>query len=514
MIQDRRDFLKSLPVTTSVAAGLVRALPQEVPEKKPPPPEKPERQEKPEPEIPAKKKPDPFLSGNFAPVKKELEPTALEVTGTLPKELTGFYVRNGPNPQFPPLGTYTWMDGDAMLHGVRFRDGKATYSNRWVRTHVWNAEHGAGEALFGGMLDPPSVTRVPPHIARNASRANTSIVYHHKKLLTLWEGDKPYAVSPTDLKTEGRYDFRGQLIYNFCSHPKVDPKTGEMLFFGAGVTVPYVKYGICDERGVLTYQTPIEIPEPVLMHDFAITEKHTVFCDLPMVFSMAKLRAGANPWTFRADRPARFGVMARKGTSAKIKWFETDPCYFFHTFGAFEEKGEIVIVASRYDRFPTGMIGFYEEAKDGKRVADAAYAHRFRLNLETGKVASEALDDVPAEWSRIDERRQGRPFRYGYAMRGPMDGLIQYDFAKGKKKIHIHGKGRRGGEGLFVPHPEKKAENAGWVLCYVHDEGSHKTDLVVIDAEDFEAKPIARLRMPQRVPYGFHGTWIPGAELG
>src|ERR1700712_1636703 len=90
---------------------------------------------------------NPFLSGNYAPVRSEDE-FDLAVTGQIPAGLNGAFYRNGPNPQFEPRGPYHWFGGDGMIHGFFLEDGKARYRNRWVRTPRWREEHAAGKALF------------------------------------------------------------------------------------------------------------------------------------------------------------------------------------------------------------------------------------------------------------------------------------------------------------------------------------------------------------------------------
>src|ERR1043166_1408924 len=101
---------------------------------------------------------EPFLRGRFAPIHDELDAEDLVIDGVLPSELTGAYLRNGPNPRFPPMGSYTFpMEGDAMVHGIWLEGGRAGYRNRWVQTQGLQAEERAGRALFGGLLTPSFV---------------------------------------------------------------------------------------------------------------------------------------------------------------------------------------------------------------------------------------------------------------------------------------------------------------------------------------------------------------------
>lgn len=277
---------------------------------------------------------NPYLEDNFAPVREEISTENLKVIGELPAELSGMFVRNGSNPQFDPIGRYHWFDGDGMLHGVRVSNGKATYSNRYVRTNKFAAEKSAGRAILTGLLEPPQ--KDTPPISPNT--ANTALVWHAGQLLALWEGGEPHAIKLPQLETIGANNYNGKLVSAFTAHPKVDPVTGEMMFFGYSVFAPpYLKYGVVSASGELLRTVPIELPIGVMMHDFAITENYTIFMDLPLTFSMQRMQQGQPPLMFEGDRPSRFGIVPRHGDNSSIRWFESPACYVFHTLNAYED---------------------------------------------------------------------------------------------------------------------------------------------------------------------------------
>src|SRR5215470_12081907 len=101
---------------------------------------------------------DPHLSGNFAPVGPEIDAADLPViSGRIPPELSGAYMRNGPNPLFKPI-TYTFpFDGDGMIHAVYLDNGRARYRNRFVQTRSLDVERRAGRAVYGGFARPMPV---------------------------------------------------------------------------------------------------------------------------------------------------------------------------------------------------------------------------------------------------------------------------------------------------------------------------------------------------------------------
>jgi carotenoid cleavage dioxygenase-like enzyme len=450
---------------------------------------------------------NPYLDDNFAPVSEEITADNLKVIGELPPDLSGMFVRNGPNPQHQPIGQYHWFDGDGMLHGVRIHDGKATYRNRYIKTRGWQIENQVGKAVWTGLMEPP--VRDNPY-GPGKNTANTALIWHAGQLLATWEGGAPHAVTTPDLDTIGEHNYNGKLVSAFTAHPKVDPVTGEMMFFGYGFAPPFLKYSVVSATGELLRTVPIDIPMGVMMHDFAITENYTIFMDLPLSFSMQRMQKGLPGLMFERDKPSRFGIVPRHGDNSNIRWFESPSCYVFHTLNAYEEKDEVVLIACRMNSTNVLVSNDTERDSDG----DIPRLHRWRFNLSTGSVREERLDDVPSEFPRVNENLLGRKTRYGYS--GKMaagsvplfDGVIKYDLEDETSQIHGYGKGCYGGEAVFAPRLGASKEDDGWLVTFVYDTSSETSELVVINAQDMTSEPVARVLIPTRVPYGFHGAWI------
>ncbi|MBD2515636.1 carotenoid oxygenase family protein [Nostoc sp. FACHB-973] len=453
---------------------------------------------------------NPYLDRNFAPVREEITTDKLSVIGELPPELSGMFVRNGPNPQWSPIGEYHWFDGDGMLHGVQITNGVATYRNRYVQTRGWKKEREAGKAIWTGLLEPREMDN--PHGPRK-NTANTALVWHAGQMLALNESGGPHAIKLPELETIGEYTYDGKLVSAFTAHPKVDPVTGEMIFFGYSPLVPpYLQYSVVSAQGELLRTVPIDLPIGVMMHDFAITENYTIFMDLPVTFSAQRAQRGEPIMMFERDRPSRFGIVPRHGDNSNIRWFESLPCYAFHTLNAYEEGDEVVLIACRMSS--TTVLISDDSQLDPE--ANIPRLYRWRFNLSTGTVREEMLDDVASEFPRVNENLLGRKTRYGYsnkAANSPLplfEGIIKYDFSNGKSQTHEFGEGRYGGEAVFAPRPGATVEDDGWLMTFVHDEGSDTSELVVVNAQDITAEPVARVIIPQRVPYGFHGAWVVG----
>lgn len=455
---------------------------------------------------------NPYLEGNFAPVRKEITVDNLPVIGEIPPSLNGMFVRNGPNPQFPPKGRYHWFDGDGMLHGVNISNGKASYHNRYVRTKGWEIEHDAGHAVWTGIFEPFQADN-PYGPVKNT--AHTALVYHSDRLLALWEGGEPHEIKLPELETIGSYTYQNRLKSAFTAHPKVDAVTGEMMFFGYAIDrPPYLQYSVVSPEGNLLKTVPIDLRVGVMMHDFAITQNYTIFMDLPLTFRPERIQRGEPSFMFESDTPSRFGIVPRHGDNSNIRWFEAPACYVFHTLNAWEEGDEVVLVACRMEG--TSVLGGSNSTDNGK--SDIPRLHRWRFNLKTGAVVEEQIDDIPSEFPRANEQLLGRPNRYGYTSRSApnsmplFDGIIKYDFHKGTSQSHQFGRGRYGGEAVFAPQPGATDEDDGWLLTFVYDEEKETSELVIVSAKDIASEPVARIVIPSRVPYGFHGAWIPTRE--
>ncbi len=432
-----------------------------------------------------------FLRGNYGPVFDELTDTNLKVTGSIPKSLSGLYVRNGSNPKSGEAGH--WFFGDGMVHGVRLEGGEAKwYRNRYVRT----------PKLAKGLdaMDPDCI------FDPTASAANTHVLAHAGRIWALEEGHLPWELS-AELETIGADDFGGRLKTAFTAHPKLCPETNELHFFGYGAVPPYVTYHVLDAKGELVHSAPITTPKGTMMHDFMITRDHAIFMDLPVVFNMDNMAKGLPPIGWDDDYGARIGILPRMGTDADVKWFEIDPCYVFHPLNAYVDGDEVVCDVGRHASMWRGSMDNFEPC----------FMHRWRFDMKTGAVREEQLDDWAHGFPRVDDRVVGLKHRYGWvagSRLGRTSGMddagvvARYDMKDFSKTVHDLGPTAHPGEFVFVQDSADSAEDGGYAMGFVYDSATDSSDLVILDASDLAKKPVARIHLPRRVPFGFHGSWV------
>ncbi|HKP57406.1 MAG TPA: carotenoid oxygenase family protein [Polyangiales bacterium] len=443
-----------------------------------------------------------WMQNNFAPVPEERELLGLEVTGEIPADLSGTYIRNGPNPKHGDRGH--WFVGDGMLHGVRLHAGRAEwYRNRWVQTSV--LERDAAQAL----RPASSLTETP---------SNVSLVQHAGRLLSLGEVGLPFEVTP-ELATRGVYDFAGKLKTFMTAHPKIDPMTGELHMFGYGIGIPHLTYHLVSASGELLRSVPITLPRPAMIHDFQITRSWIVFYDLPvLVDAKAALNGAPLPFRWQPENGARIGLMPRAGGDADVIWLPIDPCYFFHAWNAYEDAmGQVILDVCR-------MASLWVDTSTDFDVAPTP--HRYTLDPVRRSVELEQLDDQPVDFPRIDERRIGLPHRYGYGLVFDRSAdasrpdkalltfgghrLVKYDRESQRATSCDLGEARSAGEALFVPRGASTQEDDGYLMSLVFDRRSQLSSLEIFAARQLERGAIASVQLPVRIPHGIHGVWVAG----
>jgi len=462
---------------------------------------------------------NPYLMGAYAPVDKEIVATDLKVTGEIPADINGVYVRNGPNARYTPTSHYHWFDGDGMIHALYLENGKATYRNRWVRTDGFLREEAEDKALWQGVMG--NLATNPRGSNYNLKdTANTAVACFNKKLLTMWYmcGDI-YALDPFSLETLGKEDFKGSLSSKAMAHVKIDEYTNEMMFFDYGLKPPYMWYGVVGANGSLKHFTEVPLPGPRLPHDMAITENYSILMDLPYINDPEALRAGRSKIVFRDDWPSRFAIVPRYGNKEDIRWFEAKPCYIYHVINSWEEGDEVIMdTCMNYNPAPQANAkGAIEKLKAYLRLEAVVY--RYRFNLKTGAVKEEQLDDRLTEFPMINATRMGRKTRYAYNQSFDIsdvlrfDGLVKYDTELQTSQYYNYGSGIYGSEAPFIPKPNAEAEDDGYVITFVSDEAAGTSQVLILDAKEVDRGPLATIDLPQRVPLGFHACWVPGSKM-
>jgi len=472
------------------------------------------------------------IAGNFAPVPEHPVTQSLPITGKIPTNIDGVYLRNGANPLYEPVAGHHFFDGDGMVHAVQFTNGSVSYSCRFTETHRLAQEKALGRPVFpkaiGELHGHSGIARLALYYARSLCGlvdgthgmgvANAGLVYFNNRLLAMSEDDIPYHIRVTpngDLTTVCRYDFDNQLKSTMIAHPKVDPVDKNMYALSYDVVQkPYLKYFRFDASGVKSPDVEIPLEQPTMMHDFAITENFVVVPDQQVVFKLGEMIRGGSPVVYDKEKVSRFGVLSKNAEdSSEMIWIDAPECFCFHLWNAWEEPetDEVVVIGSCM----TPADSIFNECEENLE----SVLSEIRLNLKTGKSTRRPIikesEQVNLEAGMVNKNKLGRKTQFAYlALAEPwpkVSGFAKVDLFSGEVKKYIYGENRFGGEPLFLPNSDSENEDDGYILTFVHDEKEWKSELQIVNAATLKLE--ASIQLPSRVPYGFHGTFINSNDL-
>jgi carotenoid cleavage dioxygenase len=449
-----------------------------------------------------------FLQGNFAPWRTEDSIDQLEVIGKLPSDLGGSLLRNGPNPQFDPTGPYHWFNGDGMIHQIKIQNGQASYRNRWVHTERFKLERQAGRSLYDSSDIPEAYKekiKQTPYFT-----ANTNIVSYNNKLQALNEGSLPYAMELEQLNTLGMDTYAGEIQQTLSAHPRYDYQN-KHLYTYSYISQDYkLRYYCINQTNNVIAQKTIDWPHPVMLHDFVNTENYIIFPLFPCTYSFERKQAGESFFMWEGDQlPTTLLITDKNGN--EISRIETDPCYVYHFGNAYESRKNIIIdvmYSPRTSLMPDRNGNILEGSED------IAVYSRWVINLNSGTVKMTKLDNMPAEFPRFDERFNGRSYQYLYTAGGIpsdtslFDRIIRYEAGTNNKQEFIFTDGDTPWEPVFVPRSAQEGD--GYLLSPVYRAQENRSDIVIFNAQHVSDGPMATIKIPHRIPYGFHGNFVSG----
>jgi carotenoid cleavage dioxygenase-like enzyme len=476
----------------------------------------------------------PSFTGFNTPSRIEADIADLDVMGEIPFELNGAFYRVQPDPQFPPrLGDDIAFNGDGMVTMFRFEGGRCHFKQRWAQTDKWKLENEAGKGLFGAYRNP--LTDDPAVAGEIRGTANTNVFVYGGKLYALKEDSPALAMDLATMETDGYTDFAGITGQTFTAHPKVDPATGNMIAFGyaaRGVCTDDVTYYEISPDGVLIRELWFKAPYYCMMHDFAITPDFALFHIVPSIGNMERLEKGMPHFGFDTTMPVYLGVLPRRegSTAEDIRWFKRDNCFASHVMNAFQEGSKIHFDTAEAKN---NMFPFFPDVHGEPFNGMEAMSYLTRWTVDMASNGDEfdsvtRLTETAAEFPRIDDRRSGLPYRYGWMlemdMRRPvelkggsaggllMNCLFLKDHQTGAEQHYWCGPVSSLQEPCFIPRGE--AEGDGWIVMVCNRLEEQRSDLLLFDALAVDKGPIATIRIPIRLRFGLHGNWADAREMG
>lgn len=435
-----------------------------------------------------------YLSGNFAPMASEITAVNLKTRGRIPAELEGRLLRIGPSPIGPVNRTfYHWFTGTGLVHGLRLRGGRA----EWYRSRFTMSADAAAA------LSKPPI----PGPGNGQTAVNTHVTAIGDRVYAIVEAGQVPIELDYNLESVARSDFGGTLEGGFTAHPKRDPLTGELVALAYQTGRPTLRYLVVDAAGRAATQANIPAPHQPMVHDVGFTRNFIIVMDLPVTLQPQRLPEHTFPYFWNDQQTPRIGLLPRSGDLDGLVWIEAPACYVFHIVNAYEtEAGEVVADVVRHPRI-------HEFDRHGPNEGRPVLM-RWTLDRARGRLTEGVLDEHGGEFPRIDDRRGGQDYRYGYTAHwwgdkvscGP---LYKHDVHTGRTEVHNFGPSYASMEPVFVPRSGATTEDDGYVLAYVYDAERNTSDVVILSAQDFAGPPLAVVELPVRVPFGFHGSWVP-----
>jgi len=306
------------------------------------------------------------------------------------------------------------------------------------------------------------------------------------------------------------------------AHVHFDPKTGEMVSFARQIGAPgsaTMSHQVVNKEGVLTHNERFESPYCALLHDFAITDNYVAYPMGPAIIDPTRPSQGKPALQWEGDRPSYLGILSRKGPDFTPRWIPMDPCFMWHTLNMFQEGQKLHVDLVAYKRLPRYDVG--EDVRLAENPEEyAGRLVRWTVDLEatTDEVHEEVLDELISEFPRMDERFMGQKHRHAFFLcqkgkTGPSrhwDAAVHLDFQTGKRSFYDPGPNSFVSEGVFTPRANSTEEGDGYYVVPVYHEDHKHSELVVLPALDFEAGPIAKVKLPFRQNPTFHSNFYPG----
>ena len=479
----------------------------------------------------------PYNSPGFKPVHTLCSNAVLQVSGKIPDDLEGVYLRNGTNLQFEQTnGRYHMFNGAGMLHQLQIAAGKASYSNTYIKTPRYEIEDAMGQDQylhFGDLAGGGKAGLVrmavaalrqrlgvlPALEALESGSSTTAVQYHHGKLYCLQETGYPFALNTRVedghliLDGEGRWDtFDGKLDSPYTAHPKIDPATGDWYTFSTQFSSGRLYHSVL-RQGKLEQHSVIDQQKPALafLHDYYLTDHYLVFPDLSLRFNPKDMFGPEkSPMVFDADYKMRWGVIKRDHQPGDpVRWFTTEqPGHLWHVVNGWEETRDdggtdIVLFAPVFRSYPSNLPIHNPQEPHAK-------FNKWRLNLDSGQVTEDrVLLDHFYERPSFNTAYIGRQNRYAYLLDEEKEGMmargvLKYDMVDEREVAYFDYGEFYGGEALFVPRTNASSEDDGYLLELLMM--ADRAELLIIDAATMQE--MARLHLPQRVPFGVHSCWL------
>jgi all-trans-8'-apo-beta-carotenal 15,15'-oxygenase len=446
---------------------------------------------------------------HYADLTREhgFEPLRLE--GKVPADLQGTLYRSGPATSGRFGKPYVHMfEGDGAIAAVRFNDSKVTGAARLLRSAGYLEEENAGKALYQSAASPAQ--RFKRFVqGKQKNTGNTSVMNWNGSLYALMEIAPPLAFD-RELNTIGDTTLGGVVRGAFSAHPHAVVSRRTTYNFGAnwGLNAGLCTYAL-PWGGEARLITELKLDKPVMLHDFAATEKHLVFLVSPARFKLSTLLLGfGDAADFLAWHPedGTEVIIVPIDAPDQVRRFRIEPFFQIHVAGGFEQGDFTCVDVFRYADSSV-MKRNIQEIDKPAILGDYV---RLYIPHHGEHVHSESLSATGLEFGSVDARYAGSSFRYTHAItiENDRDGLVRVDTVQGTEEKFFFSDYERMGEPVFVPRSAQASEGDGYILTLCYQGKTHTSYWGVFDTRSISDGPILKAHYDHHIPSGFHGAWV------
>ena len=448
-----------------------------------------------------------------------LESGALDITGAWPKDLSGRFFRNGPaiHERFGQRSRH-WFDADGMIQEFHIANGQVRHRGRVIDTPKRRQETAAGKKLFSGFgthVSGGPAVRGPDAL----NTANISTLHHGDELMALWEAGSPTLIDADTLAAKGFKqllpDLKGA---PFTAHPKTDPD-GTLWAFGySALPRPILLLYHIGPRGEVKSVAAAKVDYTGLPHDFVVTAKHVVIILPPLVLDRDALQEPGATFLDAHRWQPELGtrvLIADKNDLSKQRWAQLPPGFFFHHGNAWEEADGTIRLDLCWSKGPDLLFGALRNVMRGDITpAGNGAPHYASVMVPPGRDGVIEMSSDVMEFTKVAPNVVGQRHDHVYGLSAaaadtfPFNRLVKRNLASGATDIYGFGDHIIAEEHVFVPRPDQKAEDDGWLIGTHLDTQKAATNLAVFDAKAISDGPIATAALPYPLPLGFHGIFV------
>ena len=444
------------------------------------------------------------------------------------------------------------FEGDGAILGVTFPgNGEVSARFRYVRTVGFTNERKKGARIYRAMDSTRDMAaagagvgndlplplfrhHLQPGLNKNRKNtSNTRAIYWGKRLLTLWEGGQPYKLDARALDTEGRSRLGGVIQKDaapFGAKMSYDSKTNRALFYGIELGAASSDLTLYEFdasfRLVEGGRTTTSLPGCALINDFASTENYAVFVQPNVVASTMQFLVSKEPGkTLNVEKgPAKIHLIPRVDSQRKQASVEIPlegPNEANLQFcNAYEDGDEVIVDAILSDgsavsgtkkpmSWPWGSS--LDEYRSG---ASKKSLWRYSIDSKSGKVTKKLLFDNHCFFGTVNQAVSSQKHRYIYLNSGalgnevaPPQGITRFDCQTGESATWLPKRCEFCGEPMYAPRKGADSEDSGYILSVLYCGAKKESELIVLEASNVAAGPIARIPLGIAIPHGLFGCF-------